>query len=91
MINSSLDRLSNRQRNVLDLVCKGFHNPEIAKYVGISPRMVKECVSQLLLIFDVSNRTELAGLIAVKSDVFSATAGQLGGQLDLARRSEERL
>jgi DNA-binding NarL/FixJ family response regulator len=45
----------------LDLVCKGFHNPEIAKYVGISPRMVKECVGQLLLIYEVSNRIELAG------------------------------
>jgi hypothetical protein len=30
--------------------------------VELSPRMVKECVRELLLIYDVSNRTELAGL-----------------------------
>jgi DNA-binding NarL/FixJ family response regulator len=69
---NSLDRLNERQRNVLFLVCKGFHNPEIATHAGISPRMVKECVRELLLIYDVSNRTELAGLLALESSVFSS-------------------
>ena len=43
-------------------VSKGLHNAEIARQLGVSERTVKGYVSQLLLIFDVSNRTELAGL-----------------------------
>jgi DNA-binding NarL/FixJ family response regulator len=61
--NNSLDRLTERQRNVLFLLCKGFSNPEIAAQVELSPRIVKQCVSQLLLIYEASNRTELAGLL----------------------------
>ena len=67
-----LERLTARQRDILFLVCKGFRNPEIAQQTGISPRMVKECVRELLLIYDVSNRTELVGLIALESSVFAA-------------------
>jgi len=57
----SPDRLTDRKRSVQALICKGFQNPEIAAHLGISRRAVKECVSQLLLIYEVSNRTELAG------------------------------
>ena len=71
MIDNSLGRLTERQRNVLFLICKGFHNPEIATHVGISPRMVKECVSQLLLIYDASNRTELVGLLGYVNGLYS--------------------
>ncbi len=46
----SPDRLTDRQRSVQALICKGFQNPEIAAHLGISRRAVKECVSQLLLI-----------------------------------------
>jgi len=53
--NDSLDRLTEHQRSVLFLVCKVFHNSEIASHVRLSPRMVKECVRELLLIYDVSN------------------------------------
>ena len=72
MANDSLNRLTERQRSVLFLVCKGFHNREIAGHAGLSPRMVKECVRELLLIYDVSNRTELAGLLALEGGVLSA-------------------
>lgn len=68
MANNSLGRLSQRQRDVFDLVRKGFHNPEIAVHVGLSPRMVKEYVHELLLIYDVSNRTELVGLVGPEGD-----------------------
>ena len=71
MANDSLDRLTERQRDVLFLVCKGFHNSEIAGHARISPRMVKECIRELLLIYDVSNRTELVGLLALESSAFS--------------------
>jgi DNA-binding NarL/FixJ family response regulator len=72
MADNSLGRLTERQRDVLNLVCKGFHNLEIAKHAELSPRMVKECVHDLLLIYDVSNRTELAGLLALENSAFSA-------------------
>ena len=74
MAANSLDRLTERQRDVLFFVCKGFTNPEIANHVGVSPRMVKGYVSQLLLIYDVSNRTELAGALAREVD--SRRSGQ---------------
>lgn len=67
MANNSLGRLTERQRAVLHLVCKGFHNSEIAAHLRLSPRIVKDCIRQLLLIYDVSNRTELAGLLAAES------------------------
>jgi DNA-binding CsgD family transcriptional regulator len=51
-------RLTDRQICVLQLLCKGFRNAEIARYSGISERAVKSCLSQLFLILDVSNRTE---------------------------------
>ena len=68
----SLSRLTKRPLDVLFLLCKGFHNPEIASHVGLSTRIVKHCVSQLLLIYDVSNRTELVGLLALESTLFTS-------------------
>ena len=56
-------RLTRRQEEVLLFLSKGLHNAEIGRQLGLSERAVKYYVSQLLLIFDVSNRTELAGLI----------------------------
>jgi serine/threonine protein kinase len=51
---------------------EGFHNSEIANHARLSPRMAKECVHELLLIYDVSNRTELVGLLALESSAFSS-------------------
>jgi len=59
-----LERLSRRQFQVLSLTAKGFRNREIALSLGLSERSVKACVSELLLLFDASNRTELAGMLA---------------------------
>jgi DNA-binding NarL/FixJ family response regulator len=40
---------------------KGLRNSEIARQLGISERAVKYCISQLMLILDATNRTELVG------------------------------
>jgi DNA-binding NarL/FixJ family response regulator len=72
---NSLDRLTERQRHVLFYICKGFHNREIADHTGLSPRTVKGCVRDLLLIFDVSNRTELVGMLALESSALSSIQG----------------
>jgi len=59
----SVSRRRFRQREVLRLLSKGLHNREIAGILGISERSVKACVSDLLLVFGASNRTELAGML----------------------------
>ncbi len=61
---SIIRRLNARHKAVLLLLCKGLRNSEIADQLRLSPRTVKWYVSQLLLIYDASNRTELAGMAA---------------------------
>jgi len=55
--------LSTRQQEVLDLVCKGLRNSEVARVLRLSERTIKGYVSQLLLIFDATNRTELVAVV----------------------------
>ncbi len=61
---SSRRRLTATHEQVLLLISKGLRNGEIGRLLGLSERTVKGYVTQLLLIFDVSNRTELIGLFA---------------------------
>jgi DNA-binding CsgD family transcriptional regulator len=72
---SLVDRLNRRQRDVLFLVSRGLKNSEIAAHLGLSQRMAKYYVSQLLLIFGASNRTELVGLALGDSDTLAALVG----------------
>jgi DNA-binding NarL/FixJ family response regulator len=60
---AGLDRLTPRRREVLLFACKGLRNSEISQLLRLSERTVKGYVSQLFLIFDVSNRTELVGKV----------------------------
>jgi DNA-binding NarL/FixJ family response regulator len=60
--------LTYRQLTVLRLVCKGLRNSEIASHIGLAERTVKTYVKDLFLIFDVTNRTELAGLLAAEAE-----------------------
>ncbi len=52
--------LNERQKEILDLVCKGKRNKEMAYELGLSQRTIKWYISQLFQIYGVSNRTELA-------------------------------
>jgi len=85
---SDLRRLSNRQREVLFLLCKGLRNGEMAQHLGISERTVKGYVSQLLVIFDVTNRTELVGKLALENPVvaLSFSCGELPVTPDQAQQ-----
>ena len=56
--------MNTRQRAVLDLLCRGLRNREIAEIMRVKERTVKFYVSQLFSMYDVTNRTELAGLLA---------------------------
>ena len=60
----STHRLNGRQTEVLNLLCKGLRNREIARQLSLSTRTIKWYVSQLFLVFDVTNRTELVGLVS---------------------------
>jgi DNA-binding NarL/FixJ family response regulator len=56
-------RVTQTQREVLRLLRRGLQNKEIASCLGVAERTVKAYVSTLLMLFDVSNRTELVGYI----------------------------
>jgi len=55
--------LTTQQKNILHLVRRGLGNAEIADVLKMRERTVKYHVGRLFLLFDVSNRTELAGLL----------------------------
>lgn len=55
-----LQRVTEREREVLRLLARGQSNQQIARALGISIHGVKRHVSNLLLKFDCSNRTEVA-------------------------------
>jgi DNA-binding NarL/FixJ family response regulator len=51
--------LSQRQWTVLQYLRNGCTNKQIAQYMNVQPRTVKEWLKNLCLIFFVANRTEL--------------------------------
>jgi DNA-binding NarL/FixJ family response regulator len=55
--------LNKRRRDVLDLLCRGLTNAEIGQQLGIGSRTVKWYVSQLLVMYEATNRTELVGIV----------------------------
>jgi TolB-like protein len=59
-----LEQLTPRQREVLELVVKGFTNEEIGSALAISPLTVRTHVSAVLASLGVDNRTEAASLYA---------------------------
>ena len=56
------DRLSPRQREVLELLAKGLTNEEIGAVLGIATATVKAHVSALMQALEVGNRTEAVAL-----------------------------
>jgi len=54
------EKLSPRQREVAGLIAQGLTNYQIACDLGISENTVKIYVSQVLRIFNLTNRTQLA-------------------------------
>ena len=55
-----LARLTPRQTEVADLVAEGLANQAIARSLGLSTRTVERHVSDILLRWGLSSRTELA-------------------------------
>jgi DNA-binding CsgD family transcriptional regulator len=82
-------KLTGRQCEVLLFVAKGLRNGEIAIQLGVSERSIKACISQLFLIFDVSNRTELVG--ALVEDGVSDLSGLVGAVAQTTAGEVKRL
>jgi len=57
---SALDRLSNREREVLQLASEGSTNQEIGTQLGLSVHAVKFHLASVYRKLDVANRTEAA-------------------------------
>ena len=57
-----MPELTPRQREILDLITRGFSNPDIAKQLGISVQMVKEHITAILVKIGAANRTEAAAI-----------------------------
>jgi len=68
MAPAPIQRLNEKQREVLHLVSKGLRNSEVGHHLHLSERSIKGYVSQLFLIFDVTNRTELVAAFYESSD-----------------------
>jgi len=58
--------ITERQRQVVELIFLGLPNKLIAHELGLSEATIKVHVRQLFVIFDVTNRTELAHVYGVR-------------------------
>ena len=71
------ERLTRRELEVVDLVVEGLSNPDIGRRLYMSRGTVKTHLSHVFAKLDVSNRTELATLVAASSR--SGSAGRASG------------
>lgn len=59
--NNELDNiLSNQEKNILDLICQGKTNKDIAEKLFIAEKTVRNNVSKIMKKINVNNRTEAA-------------------------------
>lgn len=59
----NLNFLTQREKEILELVCQGFSNTEIAQKLFISTHTVKFYVLSTLRKFNTRNRTTLAYIV----------------------------
>lgn len=57
-LNSSVKRLNNRERKILELVKIGYTNRAIARELNLSQRTIENDLSQIYSLFNVGTRTE---------------------------------
>jgi DNA-binding NarL/FixJ family response regulator len=70
-VDSSLDVLTEREREVLSLVAKGLSNAEIGSRLYVSPATVKTHVGRILTKLDARDRAQLI-VVAYESGLVSA-------------------
>ena len=61
---TKIESLTSRQKQVLELVCQGSSNKEIANILGLSGNTVKIHVTAILRSLEVSNRTQAVLLVS---------------------------
>lgn len=65
-------RLSPREAEVLDLICKGSSNREIAHHLGISEQSAKNHVTHIMVKLGARNRTEAVTMVYKAAEVRAA-------------------
>jgi DNA-binding NarL/FixJ family response regulator len=55
----AFDELTNRERDVLDLIARGYTNAEIAERLGLSPKTVSNNISNVLMKLQAVDRAKL--------------------------------
>ncbi len=55
----AFDELTGRERDILDLLARGYTNPEIAARLGLSPKTVSNHISNVLLKVQATDRAKL--------------------------------
>jgi NarL family two-component system response regulator LiaR len=73
------DQLTAREREVLELIARGFANKRIALELGISEKTVKAHVGRVLAKLGVSDRTQ-AAVLAVREGLVAVAPGRALGQ-----------
>ncbi|MFZ6006777.1 MAG: LuxR C-terminal-related transcriptional regulator [Nitrospirota bacterium] len=56
--------VSDREKEIIDLVCQGCTNKEMASKLSLSEQTVKAHLSRIFRKFNVSNRSQLVALVA---------------------------
>jgi DNA-binding NarL/FixJ family response regulator len=59
LVDESLDVLTDRETEVLELIAKGLSNTEIGEQLFVSPATVKTHISRLLMKLDARDRAQL--------------------------------
>jgi len=57
---NKMDDLSDRERDIIELVAEGLNNKEIANHLYLSEGTVRNYISQMLTKLDLRDRTQLA-------------------------------
>ncbi|MFP5447778.1 MAG: response regulator [Alphaproteobacteria bacterium] len=65
----AIERLTQREREVLDLVAEGLTNKAIARQLDISPATVKAHVERVIAKLGVADRTQAAVMAARRSEL----------------------
>ncbi|MDQ3963929.1 MAG: helix-turn-helix transcriptional regulator [Actinomycetota bacterium] len=73
--------LTPTERKVIELVCEGHSNPEIARRLSVSPRTIQAHLTNVYRKLAVGGRTELVAL---------AMRREMGGEDDEARQRQKR-
>lgn len=57
-----IDRLTNREKQIISCVCQGLNNKQIASDLSVSEQTVKAHLNRIFRKFNISNRSQLVAL-----------------------------